>query len=146
MLPIVSSWITPAIGSVEPKYFSPRWFIFFNQMTHLLQTDDSLSSNRWFRFLKSQENIGLSSDNLGPCLWKMCLNNKLRAPGNYSASIWCNKISICLLTETLHFYDFEIFEPVTKPQNQLFAFFRDTRTPTTNQEKSKRTFGKIWFL
>ena len=47
----------------------------------------------------------------------------LKAPGNYSASIWINNFSICLWEnpQTPHLPDFGIFEPVTKPPNQLFV-------------------------
>ena len=48
----------------------------------------------------------------------------LKAPGNYSASMWCNKNLDLLMGEpkTPHFYDFGIFEPVTKPQNDFLCF------------------------
>ena len=48
-------------------------------------------------------------------------------------------------TKTHHFYDFGIFEPVTKPQNQLFFIFGDTSTPKQNQE-NHQTFKNILFL
>ena len=44
-------------------------------------------------------------------------------------------------TENPHFYAFGIFEPVTKPQNQLF--FWDTRTPNTSQGEIPKLFYEI---
>ena len=54
--------------------------------------------------------------------------------GNYSASIRYNKISIWLWErpKTHHFYDFEIVEPVTKPQNQLLLFLETTQNKPRN--------------
>ena len=37
-------------------------------------------------------------------------------------------------TKTPHFDDFGIFAPVTKPQNQLFFIFGDTKTPKKNKK------------
>ena len=39
-------------------------------------------------------------------------------------------------TEAPHFYDFGIFEPVTKPQNQLFLFLE---TPGDLKKIQKQT-------
>ena len=39
-------------------------------------------------------------------------------------------------TKTPHFYDFRIFELVTKSQNQ-YLIFGDTRAPKKNQEQSQ---------
>ena len=46
----------------------------------------------------------------------------LKAPGNYSALIWNNKISICLWerAKLIICMVSGVFEPATKPQNQLF--------------------------
>ena len=46
--------------------------------------------------------------------------------------------------QTLHFYDFGISEPVTKPQNQLFSVFVDTRTPKSNQEEYKNILTCVY--
>ena len=49
----------------------------------------------------------------------------LEAPGNYSASIWIITFRFAYGgTENHHFCDFGIFEPVTKPPNQLFHLWR----------------------
>ena len=46
-------------------------------------------------------------------------------------------------TRTSHFYDFGIFEPVTKPLNQLHIFiFAEPRTPNKNQEETLKHFNK----
>ena len=52
----------------------------------------------------------------------------LKVPRNYSSSIWYHRISIRLWErpKTPHVHDFGIFEPVTKPQNQLFLFLETT--------------------
>ena len=39
-------------------------------------------------------------------------------------------------TKTPHFYDFGIFEPVTKPQNQLFLYLETPGHLQQNQENS----------
>ena len=40
-------------------------------------------------------------------------------------------------TKTSHVYDFGIFEPVTKPQNQLSVIFEDHKTPNKKEEENK---------
>ena len=44
---------------------------------------------------KSQEHFLKQSAMFWSFLWKACLNDRFRSSGKYSASIWCNEISIC---------------------------------------------------
>ena len=48
-------------------------------------------------------------------------------------------------TETPHFYDFGIFETVTKPQKPTTFIFGDTKTPKHNQENTQ-TFLKKYYV
>ena len=45
--------------------------------------------------------------------------------------------------QTHYFYDFGIFEAVTKPQNQLFLSLETPGYLTKNEEKSAGTFQNI---
>ena len=70
----------------------------------------------------------------------------LKAPGNYSASIWYNKYRFaCQEKKILYFYDIGIFEPVTKPQNQL-CLFLEPPGHATNQDESSNIFKNIMLV
>ena len=59
----------------------------------------------------------------------------LKAPGSYSHQFWFNIFNFIMgETKNLHFYDFGIFEPVAKPQHQLFL---SSETPR-HLKKSRR--------
>ena len=66
----------------------------------------------------------------------------LKALGNYSASIWIEKIPILLWESPTnsHFYNFGIFEPVTKPPNQPFLSLETPGHLQQNQENNPGTF------
>ena len=66
--------------------------------------------------------IGFVSATFGACLWKYVWIIGFKSPGNYSASICHNKISICLLERPKLLISLTIF------------IFGDTRTPKQNQE------------
>ena len=49
-------------------------------------------------------------------------------------------------TKTHHVYDFGTFEPVTKPQTQLFLFLETPGHLTTNQENFQNTLKYSLFI
>ena len=70
----------------------------------------------------------------------------LKAPGNYSASIWINKIPICLWEnlETL-ISMISGFWDVSRPLKPILSIFGDTRTPKPIQEKHRNILKQHYF-
>ena len=70
----------------------------------------------------------------------------VKALGNYSDSIWINNLSILLLgnLNNPHFYDFGIFEPKPKPQNQLFLSL-ETPGHLNKIKKIPKLFQRYYF-
>ena len=70
----------------------------------------------------------------------------LKAPGNYSASIWNNKILILFLeNQQISFRWFWDFWTCLDPPKQIVFISGDTRIPNTNSEKNLEPFEHILF-